>query len=418
MESPKPNFRDISSSITKTLIWAGLTATLLVVMFFVANPIFYYWTYSGFHDLLFNNAGWGDAWASVGAVAISILYVSVFSYALRWLIFGNRHPLYVGSALFIFGLSPLLHATLDSSFDQKTGACQKFYAIDATGRIETSSSGGFDPNTGAEKKCLTPDIAKIIQRQDLGIKPNPITQDVREILFFDPTTGVPRVWYYVAADGSFRLYDNEGFSPTGARLLEITPAVADRLIQEANKRAEEEKRRLAEEAIRLEAQQSEQSLEEDGASPPATEQISGPLLAATDANNISAEHSPDAPASVSTHTSGITFNIKTTRRAHKSFGSYGDALNFFNGMVSRKTFSGPTSPIGLQALYEYGTPQDQIESQLTSNGKKIKVCGPERLPRVPTGIYGCQFGIVDTGLYEVRVMINGTEVARDSVEVL
>jgi hypothetical protein len=84
----------------------------------------------------------------VAAVPSAFGYVIAFPVALRWLPFGRQRTHALGALLLIYGSPPLLHALLDTNFNQESGKSQKWYAVQPSGGIALSDSGGFDPATG------------------------------------------------------------------------------------------------------------------------------------------------------------------------------------------------------------------------------------------------------------------------------
>jgi hypothetical protein len=149
----------------------------------------------------------------------------------------------------VFGSAPLLHALLDSNFNQTTGAPQKWYVWRPNGEAILSDSGGFDPTYGVERRRLTPEIARIIERQKQGLGPRPVRGDPRQLTFFDPTSGHSRLWYYQTPDGRYALFDAEGFNPENGDLL--TPVTSEAVLR-IKRRADEDEHQLQaeEKAIR------------------------------------------------------------------------------------------------------------------------------------------------------------------------
>jgi len=252
-----------------TLVWRNkaklflwITAGIGVVFLFQAG--FLYWRHSYFKDLLHNSGGLDDSWSDVGAWAITIVYALVIPYALGWVLFGNWKRKIQGAfaAFFVLAIAPALHGLLDRNFTLK-GDCQKYYVWHQDSQITLSDSPGFDPDIGQPRRCITPEVAEILERMKLGIVAKHIQEDPRQVAFFDPVTGHAKVWYYRDKDGHINLYDAEGFSPIdGSVLAPITSGVVKELLKAAAKReADAEAQRKAEEAKR-EQEAREQAEEE------------------------------------------------------------------------------------------------------------------------------------------------------------
>jgi hypothetical protein len=194
----------------------------------------YFWGYRGFKSLFHDDLGLGTNLASVLGLVCAFFYALATPYALRWLIIGRRRVQSFVAVLVVFGSAPLLHAFLDSNFNQATGEAQKWYIWLPGGEILPSDSAGFDPSTGIEKRRLTPQVADIIARQKKGLRPRQVLSDPRQLAFFDPVTGRPQIWYSVGPEGNYRLFDSEGFDPdNGALLLAVTDKVAPEIIHRA-----------------------------------------------------------------------------------------------------------------------------------------------------------------------------------------
>jgi hypothetical protein len=73
---------------------------------------------------------------------------------------------------------------------------------------------------------------------------------IEDIVFFDPLTAEPRVWYFKTDDGRFDLFDGPGYHPQYKEKLQpITPEIVTQIRKQldadAKKMAEEEKREQA-----------------------------------------------------------------------------------------------------------------------------------------------------------------------------
>lgn len=237
-----------------------------------------YWSQSNIQKLFYEDLGLSQSWSSFIAVVGSFFYalawvpLLLWTYrVLFWRFNSGQFALAFACWVFVYGHVPLLHALLgtDTCFNQRTGEPTKWYVQDADGRIVLFDSGGFDTASGAEKQPVTAPICVAFERQKTNDRPRRITVDVRQVEFFDSTTGRPRVWYLKAGDGSFELFDSRGYHPgTSEALLPMTKeAVAEimkRIADEeaARRRAEEERKRAEEaEARRLAAIRAQEEAE-------------------------------------------------------------------------------------------------------------------------------------------------------------
>lgn len=233
--------------------WPAAGACLLLIVFLLAPGPTFFWNFWGFRSLFHDSFGWGSSWAAVVALPIAFVYVIALPIALRWLLLGRKPLRALIAVMLIYGSTPLLHGLLDANFNQQSGKAQKYYIVKPNGDIATSDSEGFDGDLGIPKRLLTPDVARIIRRQELGLHARPVTGDVRTLAFFDTITGKPRVWYSRRPDGGYDLFDAEGFAPGSGVLLQSVSQNVVEAIQ-AYAAAEQERARADEKKRALEAQ--------------------------------------------------------------------------------------------------------------------------------------------------------------------
>ena len=163
-------------------------------------------------------------------------------------------------------------------FDPLTAEPKIWYYKGNNGRIELFDGPGYHPQYKVKLEVITPDIVTQIKRQlradaeriaqqeqtrkeeaeriarspRAPEKLNPIS--IEEIVFFDPLTAEPKVWYYKGDDGRFELFDAPAYHPQYKVKLElITPdivaqvkiqlkAEAERMAQEQDKQRQEDAR--------------------------------------------------------------------------------------------------------------------------------------------------------------------------------
>jgi hypothetical protein len=253
----------LSAWVIRNWLWILIAAVLLIVAPLLTPGAIYFWSYGGFRSLLHDDLGVGANWAAVLALVCAFFYAIAVPYALRWLLIGRRRIQSLAAILVVFGSAPLLHAVLDSNFNQTSGEAQKWYVVRPGGDIVLSDSGGFDPATGVERHVLTPQIALIIERQKRGIRPQRVLGDPRKLTFFEPTTGRPLIWYSKAADGSVLLFEAEGFDPqTGTLLLPVTSEVVAAVRQNADAEDTRAQTAAAERTARAEKEAKERARQE------------------------------------------------------------------------------------------------------------------------------------------------------------
>lgn len=187
---------------------------------------------------------------------------------------------------------------------------------DPNGQITLFDSAGFDTVTRAEKHPVTPDVCRAFAQQKTKEQPRRITASAKEVEFFDPNNGRPKVWYSKGADGSYALYDRSGFDPvTSDPLQPVTKDIVAGLMaadlarqradQDARERAAaEEARRQAEANAQQKAVEAQQRADE----------AKRRLAEAEAAKQVPV--APPAPGSVSQncpgHASTRTFGVNPT----------------------------------------------------------------------------------------------------------
>ena len=126
---------------------------------------------------------------------------------------------------------------VEAPFDPLTGKPKVWYWKNPTGSYEFFDNEGFHPGTGERLIPITREFfADWKSHVGTGKIPARITEDdVAKIIFFDPLTGEPRVWFWKSPSGSYELFDNEGYHPgTGDHLQPVTKEVVGELKQPPN----------------------------------------------------------------------------------------------------------------------------------------------------------------------------------------
>lgn len=108
-------------------------------------------------------------------------------------------------------------------FDPLSGEPIVWYAKSVSGAIEIFDLMGFHPRTGEELAPVSRPIVetwraqseKTIRRAAARIE-NP-----SQYMFFDPTNGSPRAWYFKTDNGDFEFFDGPGFHPRTGEALSV-----------------------------------------------------------------------------------------------------------------------------------------------------------------------------------------------------
>lgn len=233
----------------------GLVIGLIALVLIIAALSFYlprltaayelYWGQENIRRLFYEDLGLSEAWSSFIAVVASFFYalawvpLSLWTYrVLVWRFNTKQFITAFVCWVLVYGHVPLLHATLgsDACFNQRTGAPQKWYVEGQDGQITLFDSGGYDVISGSQKHPVTPSICKAVARQKTNTGPRKVTGNLRELQFFDPISGHPRVWYHRASDGSYDLFDGPGYDPnTSEALNPVTKDAVAEIMKQAPK---------------------------------------------------------------------------------------------------------------------------------------------------------------------------------------
>jgi hypothetical protein len=134
-------------------------------------------------------------------------------------------------------------------FDPLTSEARVWYYAAHDGGIELFDGPGYHPQYKVQLQAITPDIvAQIGGRLDADAQEKALEERRRQeaqrasptparridydyvaidkMVFFDPLTAEPRVWYYKAQDGTIDLFDRPGYHPQyGGELRPISPEI-------------------------------------------------------------------------------------------------------------------------------------------------------------------------------------------------
>jgi hypothetical protein len=99
------------------------------------------------------------------------------------------------------------------------------------------------PRTSTPPRSDTSTTRAAVQEPTPARQPRRIAGDPASVVFFDPASGKPLVWYHVDAGDSYELFDGPGFySGTGKALIAVTPE----LVEQINARAHADRAAAAE----------------------------------------------------------------------------------------------------------------------------------------------------------------------------
>jgi tetratricopeptide (TPR) repeat protein len=188
-----------------------------------------------------------------------------------------------------------------------------WYERTKAGRIELFDLMGFQPQTGDELKPVSRQIVEEWrEQQSKTVRRVPNRIDPERFGFFDPVTGDPKIWYWVADSGEYEFYDGPGFHPkAGDQLKSFTrsdiaawrqamQAVADRKKQERERSEQETRDRLAKEAAERQAAKESREL----ADRQAAEELQRQQQSGNDCDRLAAN-----PSDIRRKSEGVGFTV-------------------------------------------------------------------------------------------------------------
>jgi hypothetical protein len=221
---------------------------LPLIAFIIITPLFtpaatFFWGLGSAKLFFRSEIGLSSSISEVFAVIFMFLYVILVPISLKWLLWWKNDLKNLLSAFisifFIFASKPLIFAIFASNFSSLTGLSQKCYRRHE-GQIvffeQIDGKCSIDPATGRQTFPVTSEVAIAFERQkkpprEIGLN------DLSKIEFFSAATGDARVWYEIAPDGTYHIFDSDGFSPkTGTNLRPVTKNVVERLLQDFDKK--------------------------------------------------------------------------------------------------------------------------------------------------------------------------------------
>jgi hypothetical protein len=128
----------------------------------------------------------------------------------------------------------------------------KYYAI-VSGRCDRFDVPGSHPRYGMPLLEMTPEAVLMCERLETGqlVKAVPMTCP-SSVVYFDPATAAPTVWYRRAPGGTVELFASPGFHPRDGRPLEpVSAAVVEELERTCAARAAEDRAERERQAMDL-----------------------------------------------------------------------------------------------------------------------------------------------------------------------
>jgi hypothetical protein len=175
--------------------------------------------------------GLTNATGSLVAWAVMLMVIGLPALATLRVLFFRGRPVDYAAAM----LLPLISwaiAQIPANFDATTGEAMKFCATRPDNSLYCSDHAGIDPLTRQKLQPMSPAMADIALRREMGLTPIRITEPVTNIIFFDPLTAQPKVWVYKNDQGCFDLFNNPGAHPqTGELLSPITKELVRQIRQ-------------------------------------------------------------------------------------------------------------------------------------------------------------------------------------------
>ena len=157
----------------------------------------------------------------------------------------SRRIGYLGIVALLIGHSLLLwHGTNSQYFEEQSGKAKaiKCYVLTREGEVHFREVGhDIDPETGLRCHDVTPTILERLKEYQKGKRPERVVEE--EPIFFDPRTGEPIIWFWMAKSGEIELFNLMGFNPqNGEELKPVTSDVVDAFKVQDAKRKEEAER--------------------------------------------------------------------------------------------------------------------------------------------------------------------------------
>jgi hypothetical protein len=139
----------------------------------------------------------------------------------------QRNWRYLGIVALLIGHSLLLwYGTKSHYFEEKLGKAKaiKCYVLTREGKVHFLEAGhDVDPETGLPCRDVTPTILERLREYEKGKRPERVVEE--EPIFFDPRSGEPIIWYWMAKSGEIELFNLMGFNPENGE--ELKPVTSD-----------------------------------------------------------------------------------------------------------------------------------------------------------------------------------------------
>jgi TPR repeat protein len=219
MNSPKQLLNAV-----KPVLWlvvAAATLFLLFIGYWILDKLLAYRFASSYvskiAEVFDTNRHLAEAITLIVALAVALCTGLIFSLSKR------RRLIGLGGlfALLVLNSLVLWHGTSGQYVDRSGQALKCYFFVGE--QLMFGERPGFDPVTGRQCRPVTPEILARLNNYQSGQKPKEMVQS--DVIFFDPRSGEPRIWYVRTKEGRLRLFDLPGFDPESG--LELSPATRD-----------------------------------------------------------------------------------------------------------------------------------------------------------------------------------------------
>jgi hypothetical protein len=214
------------SSTVQLLVGMCILIVFAAVAIFVVDNIFIYLLARSYVEDIAYVLNLNKHLAEAIAFAVFLLAAYFFAKILS-LSRTSRRIGYLGIVALLIGHSLLLwYGTKSHYFEEKLGKAKaiKCYVLTREGKVHFLEAGhDVDPETGLPCRDVTPTILERLREYEKGKRPERVVEE--EPIFFDPRSGEPIIWYWMAKSGEIELFNLMGFNPENGE--ELKPVTSD-----------------------------------------------------------------------------------------------------------------------------------------------------------------------------------------------
>ena len=187
------------SSTVQLLVGMCILIVFAAVAIFVVDNIFIYLLARSYVEDIAYVLNLNKHLAQAIAFAVFLLAAYFFAKILS-LSRTSRRIGYLGIVALLIGHSLLLwYGTKSHYFEEKLGKAKaiKCYVLTREGKVHFLEAGhDVDPETGLPCRDVTPTILERLREYEKGKRPERVVEE--EPIFFDPRSGEPIIWYWMA----------------------------------------------------------------------------------------------------------------------------------------------------------------------------------------------------------------------------